>query len=165
MQVLQFFFTLQSECLCRYVTTKFSLFDDFNFVSPQSYLLPVADVFDSETSVSRTRLLNLLQQLRKCVNHPYLFDGVEPEPFELGEHLVEASAKLVMLDRILCQLRRDGHRVLLFSQMTRALDILQDYLHYRGTTAIPILNYRGTTVIPVLKLIIPCLNVVLMRHF
>ena len=38
--------------------------------------------------------MNILTQLRKCVNHPYLFDGIEPEPFELGEHLVEASGKL-----------------------------------------------------------------------
>lgn len=44
---------------------------------------------------SRTSLMNILIQLRKCVNHPYLFDGVEPEPFELGEHLVAASGKLV----------------------------------------------------------------------
>ena len=43
---------------------------------------------------SKTRLMNILTQLRKCVNHPYLFDGVEPEPFELGEHLVEASGML-----------------------------------------------------------------------
>ncbi len=42
---------------------------------------------------SKTRLMNILVQLRKCVNHPYLFDGVEPEPFELGEHLIEASGK------------------------------------------------------------------------
>ena len=39
--------------------------------------------------------MNILVQLRKCVNHPYLFDGVEPEPFELGEHLIEASGGLV----------------------------------------------------------------------
>ena len=42
---------------------------------------------------SKTRLMNILVQLRKCVNHPFLFDGVEPEPFELGEHLVEASGE------------------------------------------------------------------------
>lgn len=42
---------------------------------------------------SKTSLMNILVQLRKCVNHPYLFDGVEPEPFELGEHLVTASGK------------------------------------------------------------------------
>lgn len=40
--------------------------------------------------------MNILVQLRKCVNHPYLFDGVEPEPFELGEHLVTASGELCM---------------------------------------------------------------------
>ena len=90
------------------------------------------DAFETENTTSRTRLLNLLVQLRKCVNHPYLFDGVEPEPFQLGEHLVEASAKLVTLDKLLHHLFTNGHKVLLFSQMTRMLDILQDYLHYRG---------------------------------
>src|SRR3990167_44819 len=31
---------------------------------------------------SRMRLLNIVMQLRKCCNHPYLFYGVEPEPFK-----------------------------------------------------------------------------------
>ncbi|CAH1226693.1 CHD1L [Branchiostoma lanceolatum] len=81
---------------------------------------------------SKTRLMNILMQLRKCVNHPYLFDGVEPEPFELGEHLIEASGKLFLLDQLLSYLKKRGHKVLVFSQMTRVLDILQDYLGYRG---------------------------------
>ncbi|KAG5833507.1 hypothetical protein ANANG_G00276650 [Anguilla anguilla] len=89
------------------------------------------DAFENEQG-SRTRLLNILVQLRKCVNHPYLFDGVEPEPFEMGEHLVEASGKLRLLDSMLEFLHKGGHRVLLFSQMTRVLDILQDYMEYRG---------------------------------
>lgn len=58
--------------------------------------------------------------------------GVEPEPFECGEHLVEASGKLVVIDQLLTHLRATGHKVLVFSQMTRMLDILQDYLNYRG---------------------------------
>jgi chromodomain-helicase-DNA-binding protein 1-like len=70
-------------------------------------------------------LNNLLMQLRKCVNHPYLFDGVEAEPFALGDHLVHVSGKLIYLDRLLALLRRRGHRVLVFSQMTRMLDIVQ----------------------------------------
>uniref|UniRef100_A0A671RWC1 Chromodomain helicase DNA binding protein 1-like n=1 Tax=Sinocyclocheilus anshuiensis TaxID=1608454 RepID=A0A671RWC1_9TELE len=49
----------------------------------------------------KTQLLNILMQLRKCVDHPYLFDGVEPELFEMGEHLVEASGKLSLLDTML----------------------------------------------------------------
>ncbi|XP_071368922.1 chromodomain-helicase-DNA-binding protein 1-like [Centroberyx affinis] len=81
---------------------------------------------------NKTRLLNILMQLRKCVDHPYLFDGVEPEPFEMGEHLVEASGKLCLLDNMLAYLHKGGHRILLFSQMTRMLDILQDYMEYRG---------------------------------
>ncbi|XP_067935531.1 chromodomain-helicase-DNA-binding protein 1-like isoform X2 [Watersipora subatra] len=93
-----------------------------------------ADAFETGNTISKTKLLNILMQLRKCVNHPYLFDGVEPEPFQLGEHLVEASTKLIVLDRILQYLAKHGHKVLIFSQMTRMLDILQDYLHYRGYT-------------------------------
>ncbi|KAI0219754.1 Chromodomain-helicase-DNA-binding protein 1-like [Lamellibrachia satsuma] len=92
------------------------------------------DAFENTYVVSKTRLMNILMELRKCVNHPYLFDGVEPEPFQLGEHLVEASGKLVLIDRLLTYLKARGHKVLLFSQMTRMLDILQDYLGYRGYT-------------------------------
>ena len=57
---------------------------------------------------------------------------MEPEPFQLGEHLITASNKLVVVDQLLAYLRPLGHKVLLFSQMTRVLDILQDYLGYRG---------------------------------
>uniref|UniRef100_A0A8C2WC79 Chromodomain helicase DNA binding protein 1-like n=1 Tax=Cyclopterus lumpus TaxID=8103 RepID=A0A8C2WC79_CYCLU len=81
---------------------------------------------------NKNKLLNILMNLRKCVDHPYLFDGVEPEPFEMGEHLVEASGKLCLLDSMLAYLHKGGHRILLFSQMTRMLDILQDYMEFRG---------------------------------
>uniref|UniRef100_A0A673BZX4 Chromodomain helicase DNA binding protein 1-like n=1 Tax=Sphaeramia orbicularis TaxID=375764 RepID=A0A673BZX4_9TELE len=97
----------------------------------KAILMKDLDAFGNEQG-SKTRLLNILIQLRKCVNHPYLFDGVEPEPFEMGEHLVEASGKLSLLDNMLTYLHKGGHRVLLFSQMTRVLDILQDYMEYRG---------------------------------
>ncbi|XP_051561906.1 chromodomain-helicase-DNA-binding protein 1-like [Myxocyprinus asiaticus] len=97
----------------------------------KAILMRDLDAFKTDQS-SKTRLLNILMQLRKCVSHPYLFNGVEPEPFEMGEHLVEASGKLALLDTMLAYLQEGGHRVLLFSQMTRMLDILQDYLEYRG---------------------------------
>lgn len=76
-------------------------------------------------------LLNTVMQLRKCCNHPYMFTGVEPEPFVVGEHLVLNSGKMVLLDKLLSTLQQEGHRVLLFSQYTYALDIIQDYLDYR----------------------------------
>jgi SWI/SNF-related matrix-associated actin-dependent regulator of chromatin subfamily A member 5 len=80
----------------------------------------------------KLRLLNVVMQLRKCCNHPYLFDGAEPQPFVTGDHLVLNAGKLALLDKLLPKLFRNGSRVLLFSQMTRLLDILEDYLHYRG---------------------------------
>ncbi|KAM4628994.1 chromodomain-helicase-DNA-binding protein 1-like [Polymixia lowei] len=97
----------------------------------KAILMKDLEAFGNEQG-NKTRLLNILMQLRKCVDHPYLFDGVEPEPFEMGEHLIEASGKLCLLDSMLAYLHRGGHRILLFSQMTRMLDILQDYMEYRG---------------------------------
>ncbi|KAJ8784772.1 hypothetical protein J1605_007908 [Eschrichtius robustus] len=90
-----------------------------------------SDAFENEMA-KKVKLQNVLSQLRKCVDHPYLFDGVEPEPFEIGDHLIEASGKLHLLDKLLAFLYSKGHRVLLFSQMTQMLDILQDYMDYRG---------------------------------
>ncbi|XP_059197836.1 chromodomain-helicase-DNA-binding protein 1-like [Centropristis striata] len=97
----------------------------------KAFLMKDLEAFGNEQGI-KNRLLNILMNLRKCVDHPYLFDGVEPEPFEMGEHLVEASGKLCLLDSMLTYLHKGGHRVLLFSQMTRMLDILQDYMEYRG---------------------------------
>ena len=77
-------------------------------------------------------LMSVLNSLRKACNHPYLFEGAEPEPFEEGEHLVANSGKLRVLDALLTRLAQDGHRALVFSQSTRMLDILQDYLTLRG---------------------------------
>lgn len=44
----------------------------------------------------RVRLLNILMQLRKACNHPYLFHGAEPGPPYLeGEHLITNSGILI----------------------------------------------------------------------
>ncbi|KAF0980027.1 hypothetical protein FDP41_001180 [Naegleria fowleri] len=76
-------------------------------------------------------LNNILMSLRKCCNHPYLFEGAEPEPFVEGEHIVNNSGKMIILDKLLKKLKKEGHRLLIFSQMTSMLDILQDYFHFR----------------------------------
>ncbi|RYR05296.1 hypothetical protein Ahy_B06g085164 [Arachis hypogaea] len=76
-------------------------------------------------------LQNIVVQLRKACSHPYLFPGIEPEPFEEGEHLIQACGKLLILDQLLQKLYSSGHRVLLFAQMTHTLDILQDFLELR----------------------------------
>lgn len=80
----------------------------------------------------KTRLLNIVMQLRKCCNHPYLFDGAEPgPPFTTDEHLVDNAGKMVILDKLLRKMKERGSRVLIFSQMSRMLDILEDYCLFR----------------------------------
>ncbi|KAG1371207.1 Chromatin-remodeling complex ATPase [Cocos nucifera] len=79
----------------------------------------------------RKRLLNIAMQLRKCCNHPYLFQGAEPgPPYVTGEHLITNAGKMVLLDKLLPKLKERDSRVLIFSQMTRLLDILEDYLMF-----------------------------------
>lgn len=81
---------------------------------------------------SKTRLLNIVMQLRKCCNHPYLFEGAEPgPPYTTDEHLVYNSGKMAVLDKLLARVKQQGSRVLIFSQMSRQLDILEDYCVFR----------------------------------
>ena len=81
----------------------------------------------------KAALRNLVMELRKVANHPYLIDGVEDMTLNpLGEHLITNSGKLLVLDKLLARLRVSGSRVLIFSQMTRTIDILDDYCRFRG---------------------------------
>lgn len=81
----------------------------------------------------RNRLLNVLMQLRKVCNHPYLFDGAEEgPPYTDGPHLWENSGKMQLLHKLLPKLKERGSRVLIFCQMTRVLDILEDYMRLVG---------------------------------
>uniref|UniRef100_A0A8C7UF68 Chromodomain helicase DNA binding protein 8 n=1 Tax=Oncorhynchus mykiss TaxID=8022 RepID=A0A8C7UF68_ONCMY len=86
-------------------------------------------------------LLNTMMELRKCCNHPYLITGAEEsivaelrevyDPMVPDFHLqalVRSAGKLVLLDKLLPRLKAGGHKVLIFSQMVRCLDILEDYL-------------------------------------
>lgn len=82
--------------------------------------------------VAQQSMLNVVMQLRKVCNHPYLIPGTEPESGTvefLHEMRIKASAKLTLLHSMLKVLYREGHRVLIFSQMTKLLDILEDYLN------------------------------------
>ena len=80
----------------------------------------------------RTAVLNIVMQLRKCAGHPYLFPGQEDRSLPpLGEHLVENCGKMVLLDKLMTRLKQKGHRVLIFTQMTKVLDILEDYVVMR----------------------------------
>uniref|UniRef100_A0A8C1SUR4 Chromodomain helicase DNA binding protein 8 n=1 Tax=Cyprinus carpio TaxID=7962 RepID=A0A8C1SUR4_CYPCA len=89
-------------------------------------------------------LLNTMMELRKCCNHPYLITGAEEkivaelrevyDPLAPDFHLqalVRSAGKLVLLDKLLPRLKAGGHKVLIFSQMVRCLDILEDYLIHK----------------------------------
>eukprot|EP00069_Balaena_mysticetus_P013757 bmy_08228T0 len=81
------------------------------------------------------KLQNIMMLLRKCCNHPYLIEyPIDPvtQEFKIDEELVTNSGKFLILDRMLPELKTRGHKVLLFSQMTRMLDILMDYCHFRN---------------------------------
>ncbi len=88
-------------------------------------------------------LMNTMMELRKCCIHPYLLNGAEEQiqddyrsrksDFKDDEGLyfqalINSSGKMVLLDKLLPRLKNDGHRVLIFSQMVKMLDILEDYL-------------------------------------
>ena len=89
-------------------------------------------------------LMNTMMELRKCCIHPYLLKGAEEsiqadylmskKDFNSDEDdlyykaLVHASGKMVLLDKLLPKLKANGNRVLIFSQMVKMLDILEDYL-------------------------------------
>jgi len=77
---------------------------------------------------------NTLMQLRKVCDHPYLFPNVEPADAPMyGDHIITASAKLKILDKLLEKVFKKGSKVILFSQMTKMLDILEDYLVFKQT--------------------------------
>lgn len=62
-------------------------------------------------NAGRTAVLNIVMQLRKACNHPYLFEGVEDRTLDpMGEHLVQNCGKMVLLDKLLRRLKERGHR-------------------------------------------------------
>ena len=82
---------------------------------------------------------NISMQLRHCCNHPFLIKGVvEAEGLSGSDdkqwlaNLVSASGKMLLLDKLLPHLQAQGHRVLLFSQFTMLLDLIEEYIDLRG---------------------------------
>ena len=74
-------------------------------------------------------LNNVLMQLRKVCNHPFLFRS---DAWTVDESLIRSSGKFLLLDSMLPKLKAAGHRVLLFSQMTALMDLLEDFFRYRS---------------------------------
>lgn len=83
---------------------------------------------EAERTVRNMRLDNAMMQLRKICCHPYLLDWPvvgDTDRLRVDSGMVRASGKLRMLDQMLDALLEQGHRVLIFSQFTTMLDILE----------------------------------------
>lgn len=75
------------------------------------------------------KLMNLVMQLRKCCSHPYLLPDVAPDPYYLGEHVIRASGKFILLEKLLKHtIFEQVKKVLIFSAFTHALDCCEDLL-------------------------------------
>ncbi|KAM9299290.1 chromodomain-helicase-DNA-binding protein 5 [Gastrophryne carolinensis] len=96
------------------------------------------EALNSKGGGNQVSLLNIMMDLKKCCNHPYLFPVAAVEAPVLpngsydGNSLVKSSGKLMLLQKMLKKLKDEGHRVLIFSQMTKMLDLLEDFLEYEG---------------------------------
>jgi len=85
-------------------------------------------------------LMNTIMQLRKLCNHPFMFQHIEEAYARhvglgdtvTGPDLFRSSGKFELLDRIFPKIKRSGHRVLLFCQMTSCMTILEDYCNWKG---------------------------------
>ncbi|KAF2817411.1 uncharacterized protein BDZ99DRAFT_373440 [Mytilinidion resinicola] len=92
----------------------------------------------AKRQIGAKKLQNPIMQLRLCCNSPYNFfnpfistssEGgetfaTETEP---DETLVTSSGKMLLLDSLLSELLKRGHKVLIFSQFTTQLDLLESY--------------------------------------
>uniref|UniRef100_A0A8C1ZDA6 Chromodomain helicase DNA binding protein 3 n=1 Tax=Cyprinus carpio TaxID=7962 RepID=A0A8C1ZDA6_CYPCA len=108
------------------------------------------EALNSKGGGNQVSLLNIMMDLKKCCNHPYLFPVASDEAPKTpsgayeGSGLTKASGKLMLLQKMLRKLKEQGHRVLVFSQcsrnffvtlarsMTKMLDLLEDFLDYEG---------------------------------
>lgn len=74
---------------------------------------------EAKRGVNQLKLQNVVMQLRKVCNHPWLFDWPvdrKTGEYVINEGLIAASGKMLLLDRLLGGLFERGHKVLLFSQ-------------------------------------------------
>ncbi|KEG00524.1 DEAD/DEAH helicase, putative [Plasmodium vinckei vinckei] len=82
---------------------------------------------NSDGTVNTKSFQNTIMQLRKIVNHPFLFTY----NYDINDSIIKSSGKFEVLDRMLPKLIKFKHKILLFCQMTRVMDILCDYFELR----------------------------------
>lgn len=79
------------------------------------------------------KLMNLLMQLRKVCNHPYQISHAEPDPYHAGDHVITASGKFIVLEKLVNELViKQKKKILIFSGFTKMLDLVEELLLLRG---------------------------------
>jgi SWI/SNF-related matrix-associated actin-dependent regulator of chromatin subfamily A member 5 len=80
-------------------------------------------------STAWRKLMNLMMQLRKVCNHPYQIPNAEPEPYEVAEHIIHASGKFIVLEKLVSELVvKQKKKILIFSGFTRMLDLVEELM-------------------------------------
>ncbi|GFF38082.1 putative chromatin-remodeling complex ATPase chain [Aspergillus lentulus] len=69
---------------------------------------------------------NILMELRKCSIHPYLFVDAIPNPYEVGEHIINQSGKFLVLKKLLQHYVATETKVIVFSNFDQALNLCED---------------------------------------
>ena len=77
--------------------------------------------------VSRKKLQNPIMQLRLVCNSPHHFSRPWADDADPDSSLVTDSGKMSLLDRLVPPLLGAGHKIILFSQFSKQLDLLQDW--------------------------------------
>ncbi|OAQ98322.1 hypothetical protein LLEC1_07207 [Akanthomyces lecanii] len=83
----------------------------------------------AKKQISAKKLNNILVQHRLVCNSPHNFYNpwAVATDIPVDESIVTSSGKMLLLDRLLRHLLAHDHKVLIFSQFTMQLDILEDY--------------------------------------
>lgn len=88
---------------------------------------------EQKLQINSNILRNLVMDLRKCINHPYLIHERDTNNVnKTDENIINDCGKFILLNKLLLLLKKYNHRVLIFSQMTRVLDCIEDLLNYKG---------------------------------
>ena len=101
----------------------------YNWVKATSTLRLDPDSPLTRRGLKWASLHNKCMELRKVCNHHLL--SYPPMSWAVGQKIISQCGKLVVLDKMLVKLKATGHKVLLFSTMTKLLDIMEEYLKWR----------------------------------
>lgn len=100
---------------------------------------------------SKNLMINITSEIRKVCDHPYLIKDAEPafiEQFKKKQKsskkgkdssdelilnaLIFASGKTIFLDKFLQSLRKENHKIIIFSQIKQMIDILDHFLYLKN---------------------------------